>query len=87
MYSIVAVTGLAGHALGSWKAPGRHTVWLRDFLPVDIPDCRILTYGYDAAVQNSDCKSTIQDYGRQFLEAVLAARDDDVRTHILMAYF
>src|SRR5436305_13338257 len=37
---IVAVTGLAGHAFGSWSSLPRQ-MWLRDFLPQDIPDIAI----------------------------------------------
>lgn len=84
LLSIIAITGLAGHALGSWKAPGSYAVWLRDFLPKDIPDCRILTYGYYAAVQSGDSKNTIQDYGKQFLEAVHTVRECEVCTRVII---
>lgn len=55
-------------------------VWLREFLPHDIPDSRILTYGYDSAVKDSICKNSIQDYSTQFLEAIDRVRDDEVRS-------
>lgn len=85
-YSIIAVTGLAGHALGSWKSPGRHTTWLRDFLPEDIPNCRILTYGYASTVKDSNRDSSIQDYARQFLEAVNIARQNENVGHFRISY-
>ncbi|KAJ8108205.1 hypothetical protein OPT61_g8336 [Boeremia exigua] len=37
---IIAVPGLASHAFGSWKSPNNSDVWLRDFLPVDVPNTR-----------------------------------------------
>src|SRR4051812_14120734 len=45
--SVIAVSGLASHALGSFKAPNKSEVWLRDFLPRDVPSIRVLIYGYD----------------------------------------
>ncbi|TGZ77414.1 hypothetical protein EX30DRAFT_297530, partial [Ascodesmis nigricans] len=77
---IIAVTGLAGHALGSWRSSDRHTVWLRDFLPRDIPTCRILTFGYESTVQHSVSVNRFQHYGKQLLERLREVRDhDDVR--------
>lgn len=37
-FSIIAVTGLAGHAFGSWRSRGSPRMWLRDLLPKDIED-------------------------------------------------
>ena len=46
-FSIVAVHGLNGHPDKTWTAAnGKH--WLRDFLPIDIPNARIFCWGYDA---------------------------------------
>lgn len=44
---VVAVTGLAGHAFGSWAHDREHN-WLRDYLPKDMPQLRVMTYGYDS---------------------------------------
>ncbi|MCJ1426602.1 hypothetical protein MMC29_004505 [Sticta canariensis] len=43
---IVAVHGLNGHREKSWTV--NDVNWLRNFLPSDIPNARILTWGYDA---------------------------------------
>ena len=46
-YSIIAITGLDGHAYGSWRGKGNlGRMWLRDFLSKDLPNCRTMTYGY-----------------------------------------
>jgi len=46
-YSIVAVHGLNGHREKTWTADnGVH--WLRDLLPEDLPNARVLCWGYDA---------------------------------------
>ena len=52
--SIVAVHGLNGHREKTWTV--NEINWLRDFLPSDIPNARILTWGYDA---NTHSTSTI----------------------------
>ncbi|KAF1828982.1 hypothetical protein BDW02DRAFT_191332 [Decorospora gaudefroyi] len=44
---IVAVTGLDGNAYGSWASRKAKTMWLRDCLPRDLPNCRVLTFGYN----------------------------------------
>jgi hypothetical protein len=47
---IVAVHGLDGHREKTWTAgSGADSVnWLRDLLPHDLPNARILSWGYDA---------------------------------------
>lgn len=37
-----------GDRLKSWTAKESHTMWLQDLLPADIPNIRIMTYGYHA---------------------------------------
>jgi hypothetical protein len=79
MYSIVTVSGLAGHAFGSWKSHTRdHQMWLRDFLPVDLRDAnvRILTFGYNSGLRDSTSTSFLQDFSRQLLDGVNSARAD-----------
>ncbi|KAK6604577.1 ankyrin repeat-containing protein [Botrytis cinerea] len=46
------VVGLGTHAFGTFRSttPGSHEMWLRDFLPKDIPNTRILLYGYPSTV-------------------------------------
>lgn len=42
------VHGLRGHALDTWtKGP---VCWPRDLLNLDVPEARILTWGYDSSV-------------------------------------
>ncbi|KAJ5144591.1 ankyrin repeat-containing protein [Penicillium atrosanguineum] len=77
---IIAVPGLGSHAFGSWKAPNSDEVWLRDFLPEDIPNIRVLLYGYDTTLLNSFSKQSIEDLGRIFLEQITAFRANDGTT-------
>ncbi|KAI2623161.1 hypothetical protein GGR54DRAFT_629751 [Hypoxylon sp. NC1633] len=50
---IVAIHGLNGHPDKTWTA-GNGVHWLRDLLPKDLPNVRILTWGYDANTHSSD---------------------------------
>jgi len=74
---IVAITGLAGHAFGSW-AHSPYKMWLRDYLPRDIQNqARILIYGYESQLQGDViAKSIISDYSTSFCRNLM-----DIRTH------
>ena len=50
-YSIVAVHGLNGHREKTWMVDNVN--WLRDFLPLQIPDARILSWGYDVTTHST----------------------------------
>jgi hypothetical protein len=71
--SVIAVTGLAGHAFGSW-AYSETIMWLRDYLPEDAPEARILTYGYRSNPKGSNV-SVLQDHTNTFVQRLIAMRD------------
>ncbi|KAH0541631.1 hypothetical protein FGG08_003921 [Glutinoglossum americanum] len=71
---VIAITGLAGHAFGSWKSRNGPNMWLRDYLPETIPGARILTYGYDTKLLVSQSNASILEFSRKFLESVKAVR-------------
>ncbi|SLM35632.1 P-loop containing nucleoside triphosphate hydrolase [Lasallia pustulata] len=48
---IVAVHGLNGHPEKTWTT--NNVNWLRDLLPSDIPNARILSWGYDAKTHST----------------------------------
>ena len=74
LVDIIAVPGLGSHALGSFKNSGSFAVWLRDFLPLDVHNIRVLLYGYDTTLAGSDSKSSIRDYSKSLLESIRAFR-------------
>ncbi|CCA77543.1 hypothetical protein PIIN_11520 [Serendipita indica DSM 11827] len=59
---IVAIHGLQGHRDKTWTSDNG-VCWLRDLLPSDFPNARILSYGYDADTYSRECVST-QAIGR-----------------------
>ncbi|KAH7215630.1 hypothetical protein DER44DRAFT_806689 [Fusarium oxysporum] len=56
---VIAVCGLGGHALGSFKEKNGRFVWLRDALPSDTPNARILTYGYNSQLDPNQPRSIL----------------------------
>ncbi|KAK3112466.1 hypothetical protein LTR53_011243 [Teratosphaeriaceae sp. CCFEE 6253] len=72
---LVAVTGLAGHAFGSW-AHTRRRMWLRDYLPCDLQlKVRVLIYGYNSQVEGNDTPTSIlADHGNKFANDLLRIR-------------
>ncbi|KAL6831944.1 hypothetical protein V8C40DRAFT_263226 [Trichoderma camerunense] len=79
LVDIIAVTGLAGHAFGSWKSKKKPDMWLRDFLPASIPNARVLTYGYNTKLPGSRSKSSILELSRKLLESIKTARDENTK--------
>lgn len=77
-FSIIAVHGLSGHAFGSWATfndhSGQFTMWLKDFLPEDVQNVRILTYGYESRLDKTTTMSRLLDYRRAFLREVVDSR-------------
>ena len=76
LHSIIAITGLAGHAIGSWTNPASGRMWLRDDLPEDVPNARILTYGYASQLAGSNLsRSSLQDLANRFITNLVDMRD------------
>src|SRR5579862_533561 len=72
--SIIAITGLGGHAYGSWRGKGNlGRMWLRHFLSKDLPQCRTMIYGYNSKLSSRGI-GTIEDYSREFLEGIKKVR-------------
>lgn len=82
-YSIVAISGLGGHAFGSFKAKNTADhMWLRDALPDDIvyeetgrPMARIMTYGYNSGVANSNNHDNLATLANKFNSTLSALAD------------
>lgn len=61
---MIAISGLGGHAFGSFKERNGSFMWLRDALPIDVPGARILIYGYDTQIIQSSSFQNLTDLGR-----------------------
>ncbi|OBT63871.1 hypothetical protein VE03_06634 [Pseudogymnoascus sp. 23342-1-I1] len=74
---IIAITGLNGHAYGSWRGKGNlGRMWLRDFLSKDLPCCRTMIYGYNSKLSTHGV-DTIMDYGRGLIEELKKVRNTE----------
>ncbi|KAI9769491.1 MAG: hypothetical protein M1840_003968 [Geoglossum simile] len=85
---VVAVTGLAGHAFGSWRSRETHQMWLMDFLPNYVENIRIMSYGYDSSlVGDCESESGLFDYRRTFIQQLENSRgSDESRPIIFIAH-
>ncbi|TVY67461.1 Protein SERAC1, partial [Lachnellula suecica] len=64
---IIAIHGLKGDRERTWTEPKSHKLWLRDFLPHDIPRARIMVYGYDATPVLGASMAGIEEHARDLL--------------------
>jgi hypothetical protein len=65
-YSIVAVHGLGGGWDTTWTDENGE-LWLRDFLPLDLPRARIMSYGYNVHTAFSKAVTNISDVAASLL--------------------
>ncbi len=72
--SCFAVTGLGGHAFGSFRERGGKHMWLRDSLPKDVKGLRVFTYGYDTTIVNSNSFQDLEALASTFRRNILAVR-------------
>lgn len=72
--SVVAIHGLGGDAYRTWTHENKK-LWLQDFLPSQVPEARILSYGYDSTVAFSKSSAGIDDFSRDFLYRLKTVRN------------
>ena len=72
--SCIAISGLGGHAFGSFKERGGPHMWLRDSLPYDLPGAHILVYGYDSRLEGSQSFQNVRTLAGQFRNHIKAIR-------------
>jgi hypothetical protein len=79
---IVAIHGLGGSPSRSWINNESNTLWLRDFLQVDFPNVRIMSYGYKAEVALLNDPKGLDRLASDLIENLLAARQTGNRQPI-----
>ncbi|KAK0649643.1 hypothetical protein B0T16DRAFT_428330 [Cercophora newfieldiana] len=79
---VIAISGLGGHAFGSFKERGRNYMWLRDALPNDLigdkahrPAARVMIYGYESTTVGSRNMQNLEDLATSFHSSLLALVD------------
>lgn len=64
---IVAIQGLTGGCESTWLHEDSGVIWLRDFLPADMPGARVFSYGYNADIWNSKSVADWDNYATEML--------------------
>lgn len=50
-------------------------MWLRDYLPKDVANARVLIYGYPSQLQGSASSGVLADYTNNFIHRLLSMRE------------
>jgi hypothetical protein len=84
--SIIAVHGLnpkskISHAANTWTADNKF--WLKDFLPLRIPNARVLLFSYNSKVTIGSNLMGIEDHARNLLLRLDGKRSDDPNRPLL----
>ena len=82
--SLVFVHGLGGHWYNSWSKNG--VFWPKDLLSRDVPNVRIITFGYDSGVVRffgQAGQNQIHDHAKTLISDLRRCRKrgEDVRRH------
>ncbi|KAH6971767.1 hypothetical protein BKA56DRAFT_494822 [Ilyonectria sp. MPI-CAGE-AT-0026] len=91
---IIAISGLGGHAFGSFKERNGDHMWLRDALPHDLtwetsdcPMARVMIYGYESTVAGSNNMQNLEDLATSFHTSLIELpRGLTTRPIILVAH-
>jgi len=74
--SIVGVHGLNSSPGQCWSQEDK--LWLRNFLPADLPNARILVFGYNSNVIHEASRARIRDHAKNLLQDLADVRKENV---------
>jgi hypothetical protein len=72
----VAVHGLGGDAIDTWTHSKLKAFWLKDFLPKQIPDARIMMVAYNAAAGLGQSTAEMIDHAKSLLTSLVHKRQE-----------
>jgi hypothetical protein len=49
-------------------------MWLRDYLPKDVKNVRVLTYGYNSQLQGNEGRSSLLSHSKNFIHRLREMR-------------
>lgn len=67
---IVAVHGFNGHPYDTWTAENSKKVWLRDYLPAELPGARVFSFGYSSEIGLTRATGKLEDFARSLLNGL-----------------
>lgn len=71
---LVAIHGLGGHYNDTWTDKNTEQNWLRDFLPDQVPQLRIMSWGYNSGVLGSKSVGTVTTFAQGLLADLKTCR-------------
>ena len=74
--SCLVLSGLGSHPFGSWQPKGSENkdwMWVRDALPKALPTIRVVLFGYDTALADSNSFKTIADLASSLNDTLTAS--------------
>ena len=77
VFDLVFIHGLTGDRERTWTYPGAPAPWPKTLLPTQLPNARILTYGYDAYFlrrRSYVSSNRLRDHSKDFLNAFTTNR-------------
>ncbi|EPE33467.1 alpha/beta-Hydrolase [Glarea lozoyensis ATCC 20868] len=74
---VVAIHGLGGHYENTWTHSKTKKNWLRDFLPDQMPEFRVMSWGYNARVLGSKSVGTVKHFARSLLTDLASCRNTE----------
>jgi hypothetical protein len=77
IYSLVAVHGLNGDAKQTWTHRETNALWLQDFLPQDVQNIRVMSFGYNASAAFGNTTATIADHAKDLLACLIDKREEE----------
>ncbi|KAN0070627.1 hypothetical protein V8E54_011496 [Elaphomyces granulatus] len=77
---LVAVHGLDGDAKQTWTHRETNALWLQDFLPQDVQNTRVMTFGYNASAAFGSTTATIIDHAKDLLTCLVDKREEEDET-------
>ncbi|KAH6950982.1 hypothetical protein DER45DRAFT_599493 [Fusarium avenaceum] len=80
---LVAVHGLGGHPKKTWRHAETGAFWLEQFIPQDIKNARVMTYGYKSDVAFSQSTAGVEDFAIDLLARLEIARKDKSKRPII----
>ncbi|KAH7009369.1 uncharacterized protein B0I36DRAFT_257614, partial [Microdochium trichocladiopsis] len=90
---ILAISGLGRHAFGSFEQRGGEHMWLRDALPYDFtlegndrPIARVMTYGYNSSIPQSNSMQNLEDLAASFHSSLLALAGTYIKPVLVIAH-
>ncbi|KAI1972184.1 hypothetical protein LOZ35_004696 [Ophidiomyces ophidiicola] len=74
IFDLVAVHGLNGDAFKTWTHKQSKVMWLRDLLPKELPNVRIMTFGYNSKFYNFTGHQDLRNISLKLLSELVDVR-------------